>query len=110
MGMKFFLVDLPNLIIPSTNNSNAISLFEDAYGVSLQAPATLTACQVTVQVAVSSGASATFATLQSGGADVLLFAGKGLIMTPLPYRQFRINSTATEAGSRTFQAAKVIPV
>jgi len=108
--MKFWLADLPDLVIPSTNNSNAISLFEDAYGVSVQAPPTLTACQVTVQVAVSSGAAATFSTLQSGGADVLLFAGKALIMTPLPYRQFRINSTTAEGASRTFQAAKVFPV
>lgn len=111
--MPFFMADLPSITVSSGgSNSNAISLVEDAYGLGIAAPATLTASQVTVQVAMSSGAAATFVTLQSGGSDVVLAAGKALIITPLPYRQLRVNSSVAggEGAARTFTVSKVLIV
>ena len=92
------------------STSNTVTLFEDAYGVSIQAPAILTASQVSIQVAVSSGASAAFVNYQSGGADIVLAAGKGLTMTPIPYRQLRIISSSAEGADRLFLSAKVFLV
>ena len=109
--MAFNLVDLPNATITASNStSGAITQFDDAYAVSIQAPATLTASQVSIQVAVSSGGSAAFVTYQSGGADIVLAAGKGLTMTPIPYRQLRIISSSVEGADRVFLLTKVFIV
>ena len=107
--MAFNTVDVPNLLFSAAGTvSSVVTGLDDAYGVGIIAPATLTASQVTVQVAASSGG--TFGTLQSGGSDVVLAAGKSLIITPLPYRWLQLASSAGEAASRTFVVTKVFIV
>src|SRR5712691_10421201 len=109
--MAFNLVDLPNAtILNGASTSGVITQFDDAYGVGIQAPPTLTASQVSIQVAVSSGSAAAFVTYQSGGADIVLAAGKALTMTPIPYRQIRFVSSSVEGADRVFLVTKVFIV
>lgn len=104
--MAFGYAKHPSLTLLTTV-SNTISGFEDAFGLSIVAPATLTSTSVTLQVANSTSTGATFATLQSGGSDITLVSGKALVVTPIPFVQLRLAGNSTEAASRTFDVAKV---
>lgn len=109
--MAFGFARHPNLTIASgSSNSNAIELMEDAYGLGIQAPATLTSTMILVQVAMAASSGATFATLQSGGTDVTITAGKALIITPIPYKQLRIQGSSAEGADRSFTTGKVFTV
>ena len=89
--------------------SNIITEFWDAYGLSIVAPATLTSTAITILVTNSTVFGATLATLQSGGTDVVLTAGKSLTITPVAYRQLQLQGSAVEVAARTFTVAKVFP-
>ena len=107
--MSLNIADLQSLSITSGNSSSlGVSLIDDAYGISIMAPATLTASQVTIQVAMSSIQAAV--TLLSGGTAVTMAAGQGLVISPLPYRWLYVLSTAAEAAARTFPVGKVVIV
>lgn len=109
--MPFFPADLKDITIPNGGStSNAITLFEDAYGLGIQAPATLTASQVTIQVSVSSGSASVFADLLSGNTTVVFSAGQYRVISPIPARQLRITSSSAEGADRTFQCMKVFQV
>lgn len=94
----------------TTSVSNTITGFEDSFGLSIVAPATLTSTSVTLQVTNSTDSAAVFGTLQSGGSDVVITAGKALVVTPIPFQQLKLLGTSTEAGTRTFTVAKVFLV
>lgn len=108
--MAFNYARLPNLVIPiNTSTSNAVWPVDDAYGISLISPPTMTSSVAYVEVEhTDTGTS--FVTLQSGGTDVTIAAGKSLVMTPFPFKQFRVTTTANEAAARTFTAARVVPI
>jgi hypothetical protein len=62
------------------------------------APATLTAnCKIEV-----SADGATYGTLQSGGSDIEIAAGKAIPLTEISARHLRIRATGTEGSARTF--------
>lgn len=106
--MAFGFAQLPAVTINSgTTDSNTIVGFEDAYALSIQAPATLTSTAVTVAVIGSTSTTASFSTLQSGGVDIVLTQGKACIITPIPYRQLKLQGTAAEGSDRSFTVAKV---
>lgn len=109
--MAFGYAYLPDLIVSTgaAAQSNTIILFDDAYGLSIQAPGTLTSTAITISVINSTSTSLAFATLQSGGQDIQLSAGKALVITPVPFRQLQLQGSAVEAATRTFTAAKVFP-
>ena len=100
--MRFAVCSLPPLVIPlGTSTSNALADVGDAYAITIYSPATLTASQATVEVAYTSGGT-DFVTLQSGGVDVTLPAGKATVISPPSFKQIRITSTSIEAQIDTF--------
>lgn len=107
--MALQIVDLPSLTIASGGTtSNAIGYFDDALGLEIYAPSTLTGtCTLEVEPS-STGTS--FVTQQSGGSDVTVPAGKGTTLSPVTWRQMRIVSGAAEGGDRTFRVTKSIVV
>src|SRR5262245_6105991 len=56
----------------------------------------------TVKVDVADSPTGTFATLQSGGADITIPAGKATPISPLVDRALRLFSASTEAADRDF--------
>lgn len=108
--MSFNYVRLPNLTITNGNStSNAVWPTDDAYGIGLISPPTLTSSVAYVEVEMTD-TGVNFVRLQSGGADITLAASKAIVMTPFPYKQFRVTTTAVEGGDRTFTASRVVPV
>lgn len=70
-----------------------------AIGISINAPAALTAV-VTVQVLPYG--DATWRTLQSGGADVTVAAGKTVVISPPAFADMRLHSAGAEGADRDF--------
>jgi len=113
------VVDLKNFLIGNgTTTSNAIGGFEDAEALVIYAPAALTGT-VTLQVAPDreaserdqSGAAAAaivWATMQSGGSDITIPAGKALTLTDIGFRQMRLVSGSAEGADRTFKVSKQV--
>ena len=64
-------------------------------------PAALTG-SVTMQVKPTP-ASASWTTLQSGGADIAFAAGKAVNISNVPFGDFRLHSNAAEGAQRDFQ-------
>jgi hypothetical protein len=99
----------PNMIIASGSSvSNTIKDFDDAYGLTVYSPGTLTDT-ITVEVEPSSSGTS-FVTLQSGGIDVTLPALKATVLNPVPFKQMRVRSCSLEGQSDTFRVNKVILV
>lgn len=97
------------MVIPSgQQNSNAVKPIDDCYGLGITSPSALTGT-ITVEVEMTDTGTS-FATLQSGGTDITIAAGKATILTPLPYKQIRMHSNAAEGADRTFLVSRVIPV
>ena len=93
----------------SSGGANPITGFDDAYGLSITAPATVTASQLNIQVSMSSAGTAGF--LQSGGSPVLIKAGQSIVISPIPFRWLSIISTVgTEGQADIFVIGKVVLV
>lgn len=105
--MPLIVRGLPSMTLTADSTSNAVGLIDDAWGLTIAAPASLTASQVTVKVELTTTGTS-FVTLQSGGTDVTLTAGTATVISPVPFRQIRISSTATETA--TFRLSKAILV
>lgn len=87
--------------------SNAVGGLDDAWGLTIYAPATLTSTAVGVFVEPTDTGTSFFA-LQSGGVDVVFAAGKATVISPVPFRQIRVVTTAAEGSARTFVITKAI--
>jgi hypothetical protein len=100
--MAFVAVNLPTATIPSGGStSNIIKDVGDAYAITIFTPATLTSTGITIGVEpTSSGTS--FVTLQSGGTDVILPAGRATIISPPAFKQLRLESSSVEGANRVF--------
>jgi len=96
-------------ISSGTSTSGVIVAFDDAWGLTIYSPATMTASQAFVEVEPTSTGT-TFVTLQSGGVDVTLPAGKATVISPVPFKQMRVTSTATEAQADEFRVSRTIVV
>ena len=113
----FTVADLPAIIIGSgQTTSSAIGGFDDSEALAIWAPGTLTGT-ITLQIAperqaTEGGTSSvqTWATLQSGGVDITLSAGKALTITDIAFRQLRLVSTSAEGAERSFKVLKQIMV
>lgn len=106
--MALYVRGLPSLVIPNgTSTSNALGqILEDSWGLTIYTPAALTG---TISVEVEPTDTGTnFVTLQSGGTDVTLPAGKATVINPIPFRQIRVTSNAAEGAARTFTLTKSV--
>jgi len=99
--------DLVPMVMTAATASNPVGAIDDAWGLTVISPPSLTASQVSVQVELTDTGTS-FVTLQSGGVDVTLVANKATVISPVPFRQIQISSTASETA--TFQLSKAILV
>lgn len=100
--MAFVTVSLPTVTIPSGGStSNVLKDVGDAYAITIFTPATLTSTGVTIGVEPSSSGTS-FVTLQSGGTDVVLPAGRATVISPPAFKQLRIESSSAEGADRIF--------
>lgn len=87
--------------------SNVIRQFDDAWALTIYCPTTLTSTSVTIDVEPTDTGTS-FATLQSGGSDVVMTAGKATVISPVPFMQMRVVCGAAEGGQRDFRVTKTI--
>ncbi len=107
--MAQYICDLPPMVVVSGSSySNAISIFEDATALTIYSPAALTGTVRIETEPTSTGTS--FVTLQSGGADITLPAGKATVINKVGWKQMRLASDVSEAGARTFPVTKSVNV
>jgi hypothetical protein len=100
--MAFVTVNLPTATIASgASTSNIIKDVGDAYAITIFTPATLTSTGITIGVEPTSSGT-NFVTLQSGGSDVVLPAGRATIISPPAFKQLRLESSSAEGADRTF--------
>ncbi len=105
--MPQYICDLPPIIIVTGSSvGNAIAQFDDATALTIYSPAALTGA-VTVETEPSSTGTS-FVTLQSGGADVTIPAGKATVLNKVGWRQMRLVSAASEGATRTFVVTKSV--
>ncbi len=107
--MAIATVASPALTIQSgTTSSNALVNLDDAIALAIFASTALTGT-VTVQVEPTSTGSA-WSNLQSGGVDVTIAATKAIVLNPMPFKQLRLLSNASEGATRTFSVLRSMPV
>ena len=111
--MGHALADLPNLVVSAITgggafaSSNAITGFEDADVVTIFAP-TLTQVheiQINASPAAATGSSG-WATLTSGGSNVLINSGTAVTITDVAFQALRVQARGAEGAQRTFTVVK----
>lgn len=107
--MAQHICDLPAIVIVSASSvGNAIAQFDDATALTIYSPAALTG-SITVETEPTSTGT-NFVTLQSGGSDVTIPAGKATVLNKVGWRQMRLVSAASEGATRTFAVTKSVNV
>lgn len=108
--MPQHIADLPSMVVVSGSSySNAIGIFDDATALTIYTPATITSTGFFIEVEPTS-TGINFVTLQSGGSDVSLPAGKATLLNKIGWRQMRLASPASEAAARTCPVTKSVNV
>lgn len=87
-------------ILSGTQNSPEIRTPEHFDMMGIAAPAAL---PETVTVEIAERSEGTFNTLQSGGVDITIAAGKAIVLTQMPYSVFRLHAGVAVAADRTFR-------
>lgn len=106
--MPLITCGLPNMTATSGGTTtNAVGNLDDAWGLTVFSPGTLTSTGVTVQVEPTSTGT-NFVVLQSGGSDVQFIAGRATVISPVPFKQVRLVCSAAEGATRTFTITKAI--
>ena len=106
--MPLALVGMPSMTTTSGGTtSSVIRQFDDAWALTIYLPTTLTSTSVTIDVEPSSTGTS-FVTLQSGGTDVVMVAGRATVISPVPFSQMRVVCGAAEGADRTFRVTKTI--
>lgn len=106
--MPLIVCGLPSMLTTTNGTtSNAVGNLDDAWGLTIYSPATLTSTGVAVQVEPTSTGT-NFVALQSGGTDVTFASGKATVISPVPFKQIRVVCGAAEAAPRTFTLTKAI--
>lgn len=106
--MAYDTVNMPSMLTTAgSTTSSAVKLFEDAFGLTIFAPAALDSTGNTIEVEPTSTGTA-FITLQSGGSDIVFTQGKATVISPVAWRQMRIVGTAAESAARTFRLTKTV--
>jgi len=93
------------LIDVSANSTTSTSLladphYQNAIGLMIQGPASVTAATFDVQVSLDAGT--TWAVLQSGGTDVEIPLDRSLAITYTGFDALRIVASADQGGDRTY--------
>ena len=70
-----------------------------ARAIAIFAPATL---PETVNIAVSNDGGSTYCTLQSGGSDIAIAAGKALVIDAVAFDDLRLTATGAVGANRAF--------
>lgn len=108
--MSLHSANLPSIAIASGTTVTTTPItahLSDAQTITIQAPAVLSG---TITVGVSHGTT-TYATLQSGGADVTMTQGEALTIDPWGgYQSLQLTSGTTETTARTFTVTKTFMV
>ena len=108
--MAQHIADLPTMtVVSGSSYSNAIGIFDDATALTIFTPATLTSTGLFIEVEPTSTGT-NFVTLQSGGTDISLPAGKATIINKIGWRQMRLAAPATEGGARACPVTKSVNV
>lgn len=108
--MPQHVADLPTLVVVNGSSySQAIGIFDDATALTIFTPATLTSTGLFVEVEPTTTGT-NFVTLQSGGTDICLSAGKATIINKVGWRQLRLAAPATEGGARSCPVTKSVTV
>lgn len=88
------------LTIPNGEDESEAIKVENVAGITFISPSTL---PETVTIEVSGERSGnSFGTLEEGGSDVELAAGKALVVSPLPAKRIRLASGANVGADRDF--------
>jgi len=99
----------PNLVVTNgTAASNAVPAkanYSDAETLTIFAPSTLDAGTNTLEVEPTETGTS-FVTLQSGGADINIAAGKAVVLTEIAWKQIRVKCGNNQTADRTFQMVK----
>jgi len=108
--MSLYLADLPTLVIAGgATASQAIAGFGDAEAVSVFASEILTNAHLQINVHTNSAAATAtvgWATLTSGGANVILQANKMVVITDVPWGALRLSGTDSEGAARVIRVQK----
>lgn len=108
--MPYCVVTLPSFTITSgTTESNTLQNLGYAYGMIVQGSATLTSTSLVVKIELTDTGT-NFATLQSGGIDVEILAGKATVMAPVVWKQMKLVASTTELQTDTLRVAQIIHV
>ena len=106
--MAVAIVSLPSCVTSAAGQvSSAVRTIDDAWGMTIYAPVTLSSTSNMVQVEPTS-TGIDFVVLQSGGVDVVFEAGKATVISPVTFRQIRISGNTPESGTRTFTLTKAV--
>jgi hypothetical protein len=107
--MPLIVTGLPKAILPSGGTaSNAVGLFDDAWGLTVYTPSTITSTSG-LQVQVEPTSTGTnFVILQSGGTDVYVPQSRATVISPVPFQQIRFVSSVVEAQTDTITLTKAV--
>lgn len=106
--MPLALRGMPDMTVANGGTtSGVIRQFDDSWAITVYSPATLTSTSVTIDVEPTDTGT-NFVTLQSGGSDVVIVAGKATVISPVPFMQMRVVCGAAEGAARTFTVTKTI--
>lgn len=106
--MAYDTINMPSMVTSGgSDTSSTVKLMEDAFGLTIYAPTTLTSTGNVIEVEPTSTGTS-FVVLQSGGTDVVFTAGKATVISPVAWKQMRIVGTAAEADTRTFRLTKTV--
>lgn len=109
--MPLIVTGLPSATIGSGGTtSNAVGLFDDAWGITVYTPATVTSTSG-LQVQVEPTSTGTnFVILQSGGTDVFVPQNRATVISPVPFQQIRFVSSVAEGQTDTIKLTKAVLV
>lgn len=107
--MPYAVTGRPAITILNGASTSGVSRDFDAVAITIFSPGTITASQIKVEVEPSSSGTS-FVTLQSGGSDVVLIAGKATIISPPAFKQLRLTSTSAEGQDDVFPMTQTIAV
>lgn len=111
--MSFHLVDLPDLSVASVSgvstwaSSNAIAGFSDAKAVTIYAPTTGQVHEIQINPSAAAATGSTYwATLTSGGSNVVINSGTAVTITDVGIGALRVQARGADTVTRVFKVQK----
>ena len=107
--MPLIVTGLPNAKIASGGTtSNAVGLIDDAWGLTVYSPGTITSTSGAQVQVEPTDTGTNFVILQSGGIDVFVPQARATVISPVPFRQIRFVSSQAEGQDDVFVLTKAI--